>query len=215
MKKTKPYKSFFILIISLLLFRLFFFTVDRIYGTFKNKHSNFYDTIVISKGDIIMKVPSHIMSEQKGLLKTMPHFGHIAIAENDAIVNVDDEQMRGLKIIESCVINHKKKKIVYALTKSFAEDNFGRRKGKRFLIKTKLSNSQKQNLFSRSEKWIGAPYNLFAKKGDSTSFNCATFVWNAFYTIGIDVDSDGGRFVFPTDILQYFKDKPKYKIVRF
>lgn len=61
-------------------------------------------------------------------------------------------------------------------------------------------------LNSRIDDNIGKPYRIFSKKY-SEGFYCSQFVWNMYYFTSkqldfiLDIDSNGGFFVFPKDIL--------------
>jgi cell wall-associated NlpC family hydrolase len=49
---------------------------------------------------------------------------------------------------------------------------------------------------------MGKPYNLLAAKTDLRSFYCSKLVWAAWrYTAGVDLDADGGYWVWPADLV--------------
>lgn len=49
---------------------------------------------------------------------------------------------------------------------------------------------------------VGKPYNIFAKKTDLRSFYCSKLAWAAWrYTSGLDLDGDGGYWVWPVDLV--------------
>jgi hypothetical protein len=49
---------------------------------------------------------------------------------------------------------------------------------------------------------MGKPYSLFAAKTDLRSFYCSKLVWVAWrYTSGLDLDADGGYWVWPVDLV--------------
>lgn len=49
---------------------------------------------------------------------------------------------------------------------------------------------------------MGKPYNVLASKTDLRSFYCSKLVWAAWrYTAGVDLDYDGGYWVWPVDLI--------------
>lgn len=51
-------------------------------------------------------------------------------------------------------------------------------------------------------KQMGKPYNIFASKTDLSSFYCSKLAWAAWrYTAGVDLDADGGYWVWPVDLV--------------
>jgi hypothetical protein len=49
---------------------------------------------------------------------------------------------------------------------------------------------------------MGKPYNIFAAKTDLSSFYCSKLAWAAWrYTAGVDLDADGGYWVWPVDLI--------------
>jgi len=66
-------------------------------------------------------------------------------------------------------------------------------------IRKQISQFALNNLFDLNYSIsVGLIGNKFAKKADRT--NCGHIVWYAFKQFGIDLDSNGGPFVFPSDI---------------
>ncbi|MCR5546144.1 MAG: glycerol-3-phosphate acyltransferase [Lachnospiraceae bacterium] len=54
------------------------------------------------------------------------------------------------------------------------------------------------------ENLMGLEYGLLANKKQEniTNTHCALIIWQAFQTVGLDLDSDGGYFVTPQDIIR-------------
>lgn len=49
---------------------------------------------------------------------------------------------------------------------------------------------------------MGKPYSITIAKGDTRSFYCSKLVWCAWYYVaGVDLDGDGGWFVWPVDLI--------------
>lgn len=51
-------------------------------------------------------------------------------------------------------------------------------------------------------RYLGRPYSVASTKTDFSSFYCSKLVWVAWrYTSGLDLDADGGIWVWPVDLL--------------
>lgn len=193
---------------------LLLYCIDRAYGRYHiRKAPDVY--VTISQGDIIYKVTSYIMADSK-----YPHFGslpgHLGIFLSDTIISVHDNGFERILVAESSLFNIKDKIIVPTLRVNSADHNYRYAIGRLILIKTHLNDYQKEKLRQYVELNNGKPYELLAKKNDAISFNCATFVWNAFnYAVNIDVDANGGKIVLPADILNYFIEKGDCEIIKF
>lgn len=200
-------------LVAVLSVYILLYTVDRIYSRY-NKHDNQTNTLTISKGDIIYKVTSFIMADSK-----YPHYGsfpgHLGIVLSDTTISVFNNDFEKILVAESSLFSIKEKKIVPTLKINTADKNFKYATGRIFLIKTGLNDDQKEKLQKYIDLNKGKPYQLFAEKLDTTSFNCATFVWNAFkYTKNIDIDGNGGRIVLPADIFNYYLNKDEAEIIK-
>jgi len=55
---------------------------------------------------------------------------------------------------------------------------------------------------SWAARQIGKPYNIVGAKTDTSSFYCSKLAWAAwYYTMGVDLDGDGGYWVWPIDLV--------------
>lgn len=49
---------------------------------------------------------------------------------------------------------------------------------------------------------LGKPYNIVGAKSDLSSFYCSKLAWTSWrYTMGVDLDGDGGYWVWPVDLI--------------
>lgn len=65
-----------------------------------------------------------------------------------------------------------------------------------------MSSAQITNICNYQKKQTGKPYTLYGGKYDDTQFYCSKLQWLAYYIHrGVDIDRDGGTYVFPRDIL--------------
>lgn len=177
------------------------FNVDMFFG--KIEGANMEKKIIqVEVGDIIFRTKSYIISGSKYYYKSgMP--GHLSIAVSEGEFTDTDEKLGNIEVAESAFFNKYKGKIQSEVAINKAFENFGRIRGKRFLLKMHLNGEQKQRLIELANQQIGKPYSIFAPKNSQATFNCATFArWAILEVTGFDLDADGGLIVFPNDILK-------------
>lgn len=62
---------------------------------------------------------------------------------------------------------------------------------------------QRDNLVMDIQMQVGEPYSFTTTKSDLNSWYCTKLPWDGYnYYTGIDIDFDGGYYVFPDDIFQ-------------
>jgi len=175
--------------------------VDKFWG---RKASNLppQHNLKVETGDLFFRSNSYFLAQSRYFYKSgIP--GHLAIVLDSGEFLSIDPNLGNCKVIEARLFDHSQKKWVCNVGITQAAENFGPCRGRRFLLKTHLSENQKQQLIQFVMAQQGKPFNLLAAKNDSNRFNCATFVNQAFIkSIGYDLDSDGGWIVFPNDILK-------------
>ena len=212
-RRKRIKKVFLYTLGTIALIYILFYSVDRMYGRHVNQ-KNSKETISIECGDIIYKVTSFMMADSQ-----YPHCGslpgHLGIFLSDTTISVFNNGLDKMLVAESSLFNIKEKKIMPVLRINPAENNYSYAVGRLLVIKTHMSDNQKKKLQEYVKLNCGKPYRLLAKKNDSLSFNCATFVWNAFNrVVNTDVDANGGKMVLPADILNYFMKKEDAEIVK-
>lgn len=214
-------KHIFLLLKSILKFILGFIAIyllllgsDRFYGRHYGIQS-LPDSIVVEQGDIIFRITSCIMAKNDKLkYGALP--GHLAIALDSGKIATNDGKMGQLRVAEFGFLNRHNRTFQKSLSIKPAYERFSFGKGRRFLLKTHLTQEQKQKLLNNISTYKGYPYSLWASKEDTCRFHCASFVWSIFKkSIRIDLDSDGGKYVFPIDILEHQNFKTKKNRIRF
>jgi Permuted papain-like amidase enzyme, YaeF/YiiX, C92 family len=73
-----------------------------------------------------------------------------------------------------------------------------------------LSNANIQAIVNYQNKQLGKTYSFSYAKYSEDVWYCSKLQWRAYYNVGINIDSDGGDFVFPNDILTDSDMKPVY-----
>ncbi len=211
MRTTK--KLIYTLTIILLVGILAIFT-DRMAA--KKYSSKYNNNIKAEIGDILFRSYSYTLANSSlYYLSGMPGHMAIVISEREFLTNV--AFLENIKVVEARFYDHTKKQISKQIGINPASENFGEKyKGRRFLLKTHLSHSQKEKLVDFCNKNLGKQYNLFASKEDTVQLNCATFVRQAIlYSSGIDIDSNAGKIFFPNDIFKCFLFVDKNNRIHF
>lgn len=69
-------------------------------------------------------------------------------------------------------------------------------------LNSSMSSAQITNICNYQKNQVGKPYSLLGGKYDDTKFYCSKLQWLAYYIYrGVDIDYDGGTYVYPRDIL--------------
>ena len=215
---SKTLKILTLFVVGMALLYVVLIKVDRYFGRRKiaqNPISNVdNEYISISKGDIIFKGASMVFAHSDNpILTCLP--GHLAISLTDTVLPLNNLNFDKIVVAESSLFNLKKRRFEPSAKINSSVYNFGKASGRLFLLKNNLSVKEIERLRDFARQKEGLPYFLFAGKEDTTRYNCATFVWQALrYAAGMDVDFDGGRVVFPADILRYYMEGD-FEVVRF
>lgn len=176
--------------------------VDRFMA---QKSSNIIDApIKVEIGDIFFRSYSYVLANSS-LYKSSGMPGHMAIIISEGDFLPDDDSFSEIKVVEARHFDHTKKQKSNKVGINPASENFGKNYfGRRFLLKTHLTDIEKANLVAYCNSKIGKPYNFFAGKQDSLEYSCATFVRHTLIDVAkIDIDSDSGRIFFPNDIFDF------------
>ena len=131
--------------------------------------------------------------------------GHMAIIITECEFLPNEASYSSIKVVEARYRDRSRKQRSGLVGINSADENFGEQyKGRRFILKTHLSDEEKLKLIEYTNSQIGKPYNLFADKHDTLQFNCATFVRHALNVAAkIDIDADAGKIFFPNDIFDF------------
>lgn len=133
----------------------------------------------LEPGDIIIKEKT---------INPIGMFGHVAIMKNDRII-VDYPKFGN---------------------KSYTIDiDYWLEKGRDILVlRYKDMNDEfKKRLVKNMEKYFGKNYKISSDKQNTDGFYCSQYIWYIYYITAqemgfeLDLDSDGGNFVFPYDFI--------------
>ena len=172
--------------------------------------------IKVEVGDILFRSYSYILAGSSFYnFSGLP--GHMAIIISEDEIVLNSTSLNNIRVVEARYYDHTKRKKRKKVGINLAQENFSEKYlGRRFLLKTHFTPSQKQKLVDFYKSNLDKPYALFAKKEETNEYNCATFVRQALlFSSDIDIDSNGGIVFFPNDIFNCGLFKNKKNRIRF
>lgn len=160
-------------------------------------------TIKVSPGDIIARSNFNWLPGSESCL--FGHTtGHMGIVIKGGTFLSDDEQMGEIEIIEAKFFSKNKPYIRNGVNHYKIKSNFGRKyAGRRFLLKTHLDSTKYKRIEEKLLSYKHAKYFLLSGK-TGKRVNCASMVWRLYNEVlGIDLDKNGGKMVYPNDIITH------------
>jgi hypothetical protein len=174
----------------------------------------------LKKGDILAR-PNWSWMPGSYPLKGGRIFGHVAVVIEDASGKTIDEVLAKTAIIEAVFFDQATRKFIFRKDFQIREGRagvaFGNRfKGLRYRLRTKLTTDETDALIRFLRNQLNGGYNIFtfkkkfasaAEKQNSLEYlkqgwHCATLTWEAFQIAsGIDIDSNQGLLIYPSDII--------------
>ncbi|MBK7097314.1 MAG: hypothetical protein IPH58_01755 [Sphingobacteriales bacterium] len=130
-----------------------------------------------------------------------------------------EEAIERSEIVESFFFDQKTRSFIFGqkdkVQQRPASISFNKKfKGIRYLLRYPLTGGQADSLVLFLNDAKGGDYNLISFKtvnklkffngnvGNQLSWNCVSLVWAAYKTVvNIDLDANGGYFLFPNDVL--------------
>jgi hypothetical protein len=183
----------------------------------------------LQKGDIIVKPNLNILPGTEYMPRGWG-FGHAAIVTRGAMHSHPDSLLMMSIIFESHARDvpqiHQLREIqgyVIHDDPAFSNENFGPRyTGDRYRLRLNIRESQIDSIidFVRNQKGSSSSWNamkrfpgtagterIVAEQGrenwaDNSHWYCSLLIWQAvFYVTGIDLDANGGYYVYPSDLI--------------
>lgn len=168
----------------------------------------------LKKGDILLRPNSDNLP---GSI-TIPYgrmYGHAAIVTEGAKGRTINEALKKAKVVEALFFDQATRKFQWKKTNQIREGSaivsFGNRfKGIRFRLRTDITSEQADEMVWFAKNQLDGGYNILSLKRKESNlgeiknenWHCATLVWDAYYhTMGIDLDANGGIFIYPSDII--------------
>lgn len=175
------------------------------------------DSVYLQKGDILAR-PNWYLVPGSSTVPEGRKYGHVAVIINDCSgKNIDDALVKA-DVIEALFFDQKTKSFLWHKKDQIriekAAVSFGKKfTGIRYHLSTHLTDSEADSLVIFLKNQLDGGYSLFSKKNNipdqhafsemkSCNWHCATLVWEAFRIIKqIDIDANGGKLVYPSDII--------------
>lgn len=184
---------------------------------------------VLRKGDILAR-PNWSGMPGSSKVENGKKSGHVAIVTAEASGKTPEEALEKAMVIEALFFDQATRKLQFRrenqIRETTAAVSFGQRfKGIRYRLRMNLTDEQTDQVIQFMQSQLDRGYSLLSLKKRFTvkdhkesvsrklrnaNWNCATLVWEAFFlSVGIDIDSNKGLPVFPSDIItsKYF-DNP-------
>ncbi len=174
----------------------------------------------LKKGDILVRpnwswLPGSIPVNGERKL------GHVAIVTEDLSGKTPDEVLSKTQVIEALFYDHAARKFLFRKEEQIRESKaivaFGNRyKGSRYRLRAKLTNQQTEDLIRFLRNQVDGGYNILSFKKPFAStvenqknlqnlrqdWHCATLTWEAYHlATGLDIDSNQGWLIYPSDII--------------
>lgn len=175
------------------------------------------DSVFFYKGDILAR-PNWYLIPGSSIVPGGRKYGHAAVIINDCSGRNIDEALAKADVIEALFFDQKIKKFQWHKKDQIriekAAVSFGKKFiGIRYLLRTHLTDSESDSLIVFLKNQLDGGYSLFSEKKNmpesqafselkSCNWHCATLVWEVFKIVKhIDLDANGGKLVFPSDIV--------------
>jgi hypothetical protein len=180
----------------------------------------------LRKGDILVR-PNWGWMPGSCYVRNGRKYGHVAMVTEDATGNTIEEALSKASVIEALFFDQGTRKFQFNKNDQIRERkaivSFGRRfKGIRYRLRMDLTYDQTDKMIQFLRNQLDCGYNILSikkqfesasgresalKSMKNSTWHCATIIWEAYYlTAYIDIDANGGIFIYPADIIasKYF-----------
>jgi hypothetical protein len=180
----------------------------------------------LRKGDILVR-PNWAGLPGSCSIRNGRKYGHVAMVTEDATGKTVEEALSKASVVEALFFDQGTRKFQFNRKDQIRERNaiisFGERfKGIRYRLRMDLTADQTEKMIQFLRNQLDCGYNLLSfkkqfesaseresalKKMKNSDWHCATIIWEAFYlTSDMDIDANGGIFIYPADIIasKYF-----------
>ena len=187
----------------------------------------------LRKGDILVR-PNWRGMPGSLSIRNGRKYGHVAIVTEDATGKTIQEALSKAYIIEALFFDQGTRKFQFYKKDQIRERkaiiSFGNRfKGIRYRLRMNLTDEQTEKMIRFLRNQLDGGYSIISGKKKfelasereyalknikNSDWHCATIIWEAFYlATDIDIDANGGMFIYPADIIasKYF-DLPDGRI---
>jgi len=142
-------------------------------------------------------------------------YGHVALVTKGASGATITEALEKSLVAEALFFDQATRKFQFKKENQIREGkaivSFGKKfTGIRYRLRIPLTTDQKQQIVRFSQAQLEGGYNILSlkrknaknQKFENLDWHCATIVWQAYFlATGIDIDANGGLFIYPSDII--------------
>jgi hypothetical protein len=168
----------------------------------------------LRKGDILVR-PNSDWLPGSCAIPYGRRYGHVALVSEGATGQTINEALEKAKVVEALFFDQATRKFQWKKKNQIREGSaivsFGNRfRGIRFRLRMNITEKQAEEMVQFAKNQLDGGYNIlsFKRKEHDTveikneDWHCATLVWEAYYlAVGTDLDSNGGIFIYPSDII--------------
>lgn len=142
-------------------------------------------------------------------------YGHVAFVTKGAAGATIEEALKKAVVIEALFFDQASKRFQFKKENQVRQEkaivSFGNKfTGIRYRLRADINPDQLQKMTGFLENQLDGGYDLLSMKEkngldnspENKDWHCATIVWHAYYhALGIDIDSNEGIFIYPSDII--------------
>jgi hypothetical protein len=181
---------------------------------------------ILRKGDILVR-PNWGWMPGSCYIRNGRKYGHVAIVTGDATGKTIEEALSKASVIEALFFDQGTRKFQFNKKDQIRERkaiiSFGERfRGIRYRLRMDLTYDQTEKMVRFLRNQLDCGYSILSikkqfesasaresalKSMTNSDWHCATIIWEAYYlTANIDIDANGGIFIYPADIIasKYF-----------
>lgn len=231
-------KKFFFALFFTTLIGCFYFSTSKKVNSFGE--SDFHAKMIsdtawftLRKGDILVR-PNWAWLPGSCSIRNGRKYGHVAMVTEDAVGKTIEEALSKASVIEALFFDQSTRRFQFNKKDQIREGkaiiSFGQRFiGIRYRLRMDLNDDQTEKMIQFLRNQLDGGYDILSfkkqfeleseresalKNMKNSDWHCATIIWEAFYlTANIDIDANGGIFIYPADIIasKYF-DLPGRRI---
>lgn len=142
-------------------------------------------------------------------------YGHVALVTRGATGQSISEALENATVVEALFFDQATKEFQFKKENQIRQGkaivSFGKKfTGIRYRLRIPLTETQAAVMRNFAETQLDGGYNILSVKQknrktdkmENLDWHCATLVWQAYFiATGLDIDANGGLFIYPSDII--------------